>query len=136
MNIHAVDAAIVVFYLLLVLAFGLWVGRDQRTSSDYFLGGRTLPWGVLLLSIVATETSTVTFLSLPGIPAALNGNMTFLQIAIGYIIGRLLIIYVLLPIYFRRDTFTAYEVLETRFGTLSRRLTSVLFLSIRYRSYP
>lgn len=131
MNIHPLDAAIVVVYLLSVLAFGLWVGRGQRTSADYFLGGRSLPWGVLLLSIVATETSTVTFLSLPGIPAAINGNLTFLQIAIGYIVGRVLVIYVLLPIYFRSDTFTAYEVLERRFGKLSRRLTSVLFLFTR-----
>jgi len=131
LNIHPLDAAIVVFYLLAVLAFGLWVGRGQRTSSDYFLGGRSMPWGILLLSIVATETSTVTFLSLPGIPAAINGNLTFLQIAFGYIVGRLLIIHVLLPIYFRRENFTAYEVLEARFGKLSRRLTSVLFLITR-----
>ena len=131
MNIHPLDAAIVVIYLLAVLAVGLWVGRGQRTSADYFLGGRSLPWGVLLLSIVATETSTVTFLSLPGIPAAINGNLTFLQIALGYIVGRMLIIYVLLPVYFRSDNFTAYEVLESRFGKLSRRLTSVLFLVTR-----
>ena len=131
MNIHPLDASIVVIYLLAVLAFGLWIGRGQRTSSDYFLGGRSMPWGVLLLSIVATETSTVTFLSLPGIPAAINGNLTFLQIALGYIVGRLLIIHVLLPIYFRSDNFTAYEVLEARFGKLSRRLTSVLFLFTR-----
>jgi len=131
MNIHPVDGAIVILYLLAVLAFGLWVGRGQRTSADYFLGSRSLPWGVLLLSIVATETSTVTFLSLPGIPAALGGNLTFLQIAIGYIVGRLLIVYVLLPIYFRSETFTAYQVLELRFGKLSRRLTSVLFLITR-----
>ena len=131
LNIHPLDAAIVILYMLAVLAFGLWVGRGQRTSADYFLGSRSMPWGVLLLSIVATETSTVTFLSLPGIPAAMNGNLTFLQIAIGYIVGRLLIIYVLLPIYFRRENFTAYEVLESRFGKLSRRLTSVLFLFTR-----
>jgi len=131
MNIHAVDATIVIVYLLAVLAFGLWIGRGQQTSKDYFLGGRSLPWGVLLLSIVATETSTVTFLSLPGIPAAINGNLTFLQIALGYIVGRILIIYVLLPIYFRSEMFTAYEVLESRFGKFSRRLTSILFLFTR-----
>ena len=131
MNIPAIDATIVIVYLLAVLAFGLWIGRGQRTSKDYFLGGRSLPWGVLLLSIVATETSTVTFLSLPGIPAAINGNLTFLQIAFGYIVGRILIIYVLLPIYFRSEMFTAYEVLESRFGKLSRRLTSILFLFTR-----
>jgi SSS family transporter len=131
LNIPVIDAIIVVVYLLGVLAFGLWVGRGQRTSSDYFLGSRSLPWGVLLLSIVATETSTVTFLSLPGIPAAINGNLTFLQIALGYILGRFIIIYVLLPIYFQHETFTAYEVLESRFGKLSRRLTSILFLFTR-----
>lgn len=131
MNIHPLDAAIVVVYLLAVLAFGLWIGRGQRTSADYFLGSRSLPWGVLLLSIVATETSTVTFLSLPGLPAAAGGNLTFLQIAIGYIVGRLIIIQVLLPIYFRSENFTAYQVLESRFGKTSRRLTSVLFLVTR-----
>ena len=121
MNIDPVDGTIVIVYLLAVLAFGLWVGRGQRTSADYFLGGRSLPWWALLLSIVATETSTVTFLSLPGIAAAANGNMTFLQITIGYIIGRLLIIHFLLPLYFRGEIFTAYTVLESRFGKLSRR---------------
>ncbi len=131
LNINAVDVTIVIIYLLAVLTFGLWIGRGQITSTDYFLGSRSLPWGILLLSIVATETSTVTFLSLPGIPAASHGNLTFLQIAIGYIVGRLLIVYVLLPIYFRSETFTAYQVLEARFGKLSRRLTSVLFLITR-----
>jgi SSS family transporter len=131
MNIHPVDGTIVIVYLLAVLAFGLWIGRGQRTSADYFLGGRSLPWGALLLSIVATETSTVTFLSLPGIAAAQNGNLTFLQITIGYIVGRLLIIHFLLPLYFRGEIFTAYEVLESRFGKLSRRAASVLFLGTR-----
>jgi len=131
MNIHAVDATIVIVYLLAVLAFGLWIGRGQKSSADYFLGGRSLPWGALLLSIVATETSTVTFLSLPGIAAAQNGNLTFLQITIGYIIGRLLIIHFLLPLYFQGEIFTAYEVLESRFGKLSRRAASVLFLGTR-----
>jgi SSS family solute:Na+ symporter len=131
MNIHPVDGTIVIVYLLAVLAFGLWVGRGQRTSADYFLGGRSLPWGALLLSIVATETSTVTFLSLPGVAAAQNGNLTFLQITIGYIIGRLLIIHFLLPLYFRGEIFTAYAVLESRFGKLSRRAASVLFLGTR-----
>jgi SSS family transporter len=131
MNIHPVDATIVIVYLAAVLAFGLWVGRGQRNSADYFLGGRSLPWGALLLSIVATETSTVTFLSLPGVAAAQNGNLTFLQITLGYIAGRLLIIRFLLPLYFRGEIFTAYTVLETRFGKLSRRAASVLFLGTR-----
>ena len=131
LNIHPIDAGIVVVYLLAVLAFGLWVGRGQKTSADYFLGARSLPWWALLLSIVATETSTVTFLSLPGITAAAGGNLAFLQITFGYIAGRFLIIYVLMPLYFRGEAFTAYQVLEKRFGTLSRRAASSLFLVTR-----
>jgi SSS family transporter len=131
LNIGVPDAAIVVAYLAAVLAFGLWVGRGQRSSSDYFLGARSLPWWALLLSIVATETSTVTFLSLPGIAAAADGDLTFLQITFGYIVGRLLIIRFLLPLYFRGEAFTAYETLERHFGALSRRAASTLFLVTR-----
>lgn len=131
MNIHPVDALIVIAYLAAVLLFGLWIGRGQKTSADYFLGARSLPWWALLLSIVATETSTVTFLSLPGITAAAGGNLTFLQITFGYIVGRFLIIYVLMPLYFRGEAFTAYQVLESRFGVLSRRAASSLFLVTR-----
>ena len=131
LNIDTLDAAIVVAYLAAVLAFGLWVGRGQRSSKDYFLGARALPWWALLLSIVATETSTVTFLSLPGIGAAAEGDLTFLQITFGYIVGRLLIIRFLLPLYFRGEAFTAYETLERHFGALSRRAASTLFLATR-----
>ncbi len=133
-NIGVIDAAIVIVYLVAVLALGLWIGRGQQTAARYFLGDRSLPWGALLLSIVATETSTVTFLSIPGIAAAAGGNLTFLQITIGYIVGRIGVIYVLLPLYFRGRPFTAYEVLETRFGVTSRRLVSSLFLLTRNAS--
>jgi len=133
-NIGGLDGAIIIGYLLAVLAFGLWLGRGRQTASRYFLGDRSLPWGALLLSIVATETSTVTFLSLPGLAAAAGGNLTFLQITIGYIVGRTAVIFVLLPLYFRGKPFTAYEVLETRFGITSRRLVSSLFLMTRNAS--
>jgi SSS family transporter len=130
-NIGAVDSTIVIFYMLAVLAFGLWVGRNKKSSSDYFLGDRSLPWGAVLLSIVATETSTVTFLSIPGLAAAAGGNLTFLQITIGYIVGRIAVVFVLLPLYFKGQPFTAYEVLESRFGRMSRRTASSLFLVTR-----
>ena len=133
-NIGGIDAAIIIGYMLAVLAFGLWLGRGRQTSARYFLGDRSLPWGALLLSIVATETSTVTFLSLPGLAAAAGGNLTFLQITIGYIVGRIGVIFVLLPLYFRGKPFTAYEVLESRFGMTSRRLVSSLFLLTRNAS--
>ncbi|MEQ9560977.1 MAG: hypothetical protein RLN69_00540, partial [Woeseiaceae bacterium] len=100
-NVGGLDAAIIVSYLLAVLAFGIWMGRGRQSATRYFLGDRSLPWGALLLSIVATETSTVTFLSLPGLAAAAGGDLTFLQITIGYIVGRFGVIFVLLPLYFR-----------------------------------
>jgi SSS family transporter len=133
-NIGALDAAIVVAYMLGVLLFGIWVGRGGRSSSDYFLGDRSLPWGALLLSIVATETSTVTFLSIPGLAAAAGGDLTFLQITFGYIVGRVFVIFFLLPLYFQGKPFTAYEVLESRFGRASRRIVSALFLLTRNSS--
>ena len=133
-NIGGLDAAIIISYMLAVLAFGIWLGRGRQSATRYFLGDRSLPWGALLLSIVATETSTVTFLSLPGLAAAAGGNLTFLQITLGYIVGRIGVIFILLPLYFRGQPFTAYEVLETRFGTTSRRLVSSLFLLTRNAS--
>lgn len=133
-TVSPTDLVVLATYLGAVLLFGLWVGRGTQTASDYFLGNRKLPWPALLLSIVATETSTVTFLSIPGLAAAASGNMTFLQITFGYIVGRLLVIVFLLPMYFEGKIFTAYEVLQTRFGRLSRRLVSTLFLLTRNTS--
>jgi len=90
-----------------------------------------LPWWALLLSIVATETSTVTFLSVPGFVFAASGDMTFLQITLGYVVGRILVVYLLLPLFFRGEFFTSYQVLESRFGVAARRATSLLFLVTR-----
>jgi SSS family transporter len=132
LSIPTVDAAIVVGYLLVVLGLGGWVGRGQKNTLEYFLGGRSLPTWAVLLSIVATETSTVTFLSIPGFAfAADGGDMRFLQITFGYIVGRLLVIWLLLPLYFEGQAFTAYEVMQHRFGKPARRATSVLFLVTR-----
>jgi SSS family transporter len=130
-SLPTADLAIVAVYLLGMLALGVWVGRGQRTTVDYFLGNRNLPWWAVLLSIVSTETSAVTFLSIPGMAFAVGGDMRFLQITFGYIAGRLAIIAILLPMYFRGAPFTAYEVLERRFGTASRRVSSLLFIVTR-----
>jgi SSS family transporter len=130
-SLHPVDLAIVAGYLLAMLALGVWVGRGQRTTLDYFLGGRTLPWWAVLLSIVSTETSAVTFLSVPGMAFAAGGDLRYLQITFGYIAGRLAIVALLLPLYFRGEPFTAYEVLERRFGKSSRRVSSLLFIVTR-----
>jgi SSS family transporter len=129
--IGPLDLAVVAVYLAGVTALGLWLGRGQRTAADYLLGDRNLPWWAVLLSIVATETSTVTFLSVPGITFAADGDMRFLQLTIGYIIGRFVIVYLFLPHYFKGELYTAYDVLHRRFGGAARRTASLLFLATR-----
>ena len=118
-----------VVYLGATTAWGAWLGRGSRSGDEYFLGGRDLPWGAVLLSIVATETSTLTFLSIPGV--AYSGSLGFLQIALGYVVGRLLVAVWLLPAYRTGELKTAYEFLEWRFGIKSRRLASIVFMVTR-----
>jgi SSS family transporter len=108
---------------------GAWVARNQRTAGDYFLGARDLPAWAILLSIVATETSALTVISVPAIAA--RGDLTFLQLPIGYLIGRIAVSAWLLPGYFTGEQETAYARLEHRFGTPTRRVTSGIFLVTR-----
>ncbi|MEC7679299.1 MAG: sodium:solute symporter [Planctomycetota bacterium] len=131
MEIHAVDTVILVIYMLAMVALGLLIGRKQKDLSGYLLGGRDLPWYSILGSIVATETSTATFLSIPGITFAATGDMRFLQLTIGYILGRVIVAVVLIPLYFKGQIYTAYEVLEQRFGGVVKSVASVLFLITR-----
>ncbi len=124
------DLAVIAGYFVLTLGVGFWVTRRQATAGDYFLGARDLPaWGIML-SIVATETSALTVISVPGVGA--RGDLTFLQIAFGYLLGRILVARWLLPGYFRGEQETAYARLETRFGVHTRRLLSVSFLATRF----
>ncbi|MFH1266069.1 MAG: sodium:solute symporter [Planctomycetota bacterium] len=138
--IGGIDAAIIAAYLLGVVLFGIWMGRGQRDAAGYLLGGRSLPWWGVLLSIVATETSTVTFLSIPGLAFAARdgrvffdqgGSLVFLQLTFGYILGRFVVVFLFLPHYFRGDLFTSYEVLGRRFGGLTKQTASLLFLVTR-----
>jgi len=129
MHIHPLDLAIVVLYLLGVTALGIYFRRGQRDVRDYFLGGRSAPWWAISFSIVATETSTLTIIGTPAI--AYGGNLTFLQLVFGYLIGRILIVLILLPGYFRGEYFTAYAVIEKRFGPRMRSLAASTFLITR-----
>jgi SSS family transporter len=138
MRIHPLDLAIVIAYLLAVTALGMRFRRSKKdvansdresVSLDYFLGGRTAPWWALALSIVATETSTLTIIGTPAIAYA--GNMTFLQLVIGYLIGRVLIVLLLLPGYFRGQFLTAYALIEKRFGERMRAVAASTFLITR-----
>ena len=124
------DLAVILVYFALTLGIGLWATRRQSTAGDYFLGARNLPAAAVLLSIVATETSALTVISVPGIGA--RGDLTFLQLAFGYLVGRIGVAAWLLPGYFDGTQETAYQRIERRFGTGSRRVVSVVFLVTRF----
>lgn len=129
--VGAADLAVVAVYLLVTVAIGFWVGRGQKDLADYLLGDRNLPWWAVLGSIVATETSTATVLSIPGWAFKEGGDFRGLQLAIGYVIGRVVVGAVLLPHYFRGDLFTSYDVLNRRFGGATKTTASLLFLVTR-----
>ncbi|MGB8322278.1 MAG: hypothetical protein WCE52_04875, partial [Candidatus Acidiferrum sp.] len=129
MRIHPIDLAIVIAYLLGITLLGLRFRRGQRNVSDYFLGGRTTPWWALAFSIVATETSTLTIIGTPAI--AFAGNLTFLQLVFGYLVGRFLVTLFFLPGYFRGEFLTAYAVIEKRFGPRMRAVAAITFLGTR-----
>ena len=130
-KLTTVDAFVLFAYLFAIVAFGAWIGRGKQDARRYLLGGNDAPWWAILGSIVATETSTVTFLSVPGIAFAEGGDLRFLQLAIGYIVGRTILVMWLLPGYFRGDVFTVYELLQNRFGAATRKLASLIFLVTR-----
>src|SRR6478672_11157467 len=129
MGLNRLDFAIIAAYLVGITLFGLRFRKRQRSLRDYFLAGRDIPWWAIALSIVAAETSTLTIISIPGV--AYDGNLTFLQVVMGYVLGRVIISFVLLPHYFRGDLYTAYQLIEKRFGPNLRLLTSGLFLLTR-----
>ncbi len=124
------DVAVLAAYFAATLGLGLWLSRGPQSSSDYFLGARSLPSWAILLSIVATETSAVTVISTPALGA--RGDLTFLQLPIGYLIGRIGVALWLLPGYFTGEQETAYTRLETRFGPATRRALSLVFLITRF----
>src|ERR1041384_2877462 len=124
------DLAVILAYFILTLGVGLWVTRSQRTAGDYFLGARNLPAWSVLLSIVATETSALTVISIPGVGA--RADLSLLPLPFGYRGGRIVVARWLLPGYFAGEQDTAYARLEKRFGPGTRRLLSACFLITRF----
>jgi solute:Na+ symporter, SSS family len=129
MQIGPVDSAILVLYLVGITLFGARFRRGQQNLRDYFLGGRSAPWWAIMCSIVATETSTLTIISTPGI--AYGGNLEFLQLVLGYLVARVILCVVLVPQYFQGEFYTAYQLLEKRFGTRMKSAAAVIFLGTR-----
>jgi len=129
LGLNRIDLLIIAAYLAGITLFGLRFRKRQRTMRDYFLADRNIPWWAISLSIVAAETSTLTIISIPGL--AYDSNLTFLQVVMGYMIGRVIISFVLLPQYFRGELYTAYQLIERRFGPELRTVTAGLFLLTR-----
>lgn len=125
-----IDLIVLLSSLAVVVLIGITVSGRNRTLEGYLLGDRDLPWWAILGSIVATETSTATVLSVPGLGFGATG-FTFLQLTVGYVIGRAVVARVLLPRYFEGRLSTAYEVLGARFGRRMTRVASSLFLVAR-----
>jgi len=129
MGFNWIDGLIVVAYLIAITLFGIHFRRKQQSIHTYFLGGKTIPAWALSLSIVATETSTLTVIGTPGI--AFGGNLSFLQLVLGYLVGRVFISLVLIPAYFKGEMYTAYELMQRRFGSKIKHATASMFLITR-----
>jgi SSS family solute:Na+ symporter len=130
-SLSSVDYFVIGVYLVAITAFGSWFARYQKTTRDYFLTDRSVPWWAICFTIVATETSTLTFIGVPAQAYGRPGNMTFLQLALGYVIGRILVSILFIPAYFRGDLFTSYELLQRRFGSRVKALSAGVFLFTR-----
>jgi solute:Na+ symporter, SSS family len=126
---HLLDRTVIGLYLVLITWFGARFREKQGTLKDYFLGGRGAPWWAIAFSVVSAETSTLTVIGTPALSFA--GNFGFLQLILGYLLGRIVIAVLFLPQYFRGEMFTAYELMQRRFGPLIRRFTAGTFLVLR-----
>ncbi len=129
MRLSNAALAVLVAYVTGITAFGSWLGRSRRGVEGYFLAGRAIPWWAVAFCVVATETSTLTFIGVPGM--AYTGDWRFLQLAFGYVLGRFFIAGLLLPAYFRGQLFTSYELLQHRFGGPVRATAAGVFLLSR-----
>lgn len=129
---RSADLIIVLIYLISVAIIGILSGGKQNSIKDYFLGAEKIPWLAVSFSIIAAETSTLTFISIPGL--AYNSNFNFLQLTFGFLIGRIAVAYILLPKYYQGEISTVYTFLEKRFGKKIRTFASVVFLVTRVAS--
>src|SRR6188508_1540193 len=128
---QTLDLVIIFGYLIGITAFGILFSGKQETTDDYFVGDRSVPWWAIAMSIVATETSTITFVSVPGVAFAKGGNFQFLQLVFGYLLGRIVISLLFIPSYFRGNLLTVYQLLDRRFGGKIKMLAASLFVVMR-----
>src|SRR6185436_1524201 len=126
----AIDTAVLFLYFIIIISIGLYVGRKEENLKDFALGGRRIPWWAVLASIIAAETSAGTFFGTPGEGFALR-NFTYLQLALGTILARILVSYIFIKPYYDYKVFSIYEYLTARFGTRSKNAASAVFMLTR-----
>ncbi len=135
MQLRPIDLIVIIAYVTGVLVLGWWFSRRQKNIRNYFLSDQDVPWWAIAASIVATETSVLTFISVPAFAyvaaGGIGGNFTFLQLVLGYLVGRVIIVWLFIPSYFRGEMFTVYQILDTRFGGRVKRAAASLFLVTR-----
>src|SRR5947209_17269153 len=117
---NAADWIIIAVYLFGIIALGVWFGKDQRNTRDYFLGSKNIPWWGIGLSIVAAETSALTIISVPAM--AYGTDLSFIQMVIGYVIARIVLAIVMVPHYLKGEIYSPYQLLENAFGPSARKL--------------
>src|SRR5213082_429457 len=120
------DWLVIAVYLVGIILFGLWFGKDQKNTRDYFLGSKNIPWWGIGLSIVAAETSALTIIGVPAM--AYGGNIAFIQMIIGYVIARIILAVVLVPHYFKGEIYSPYQLFANSFGPAARQTAAGFFL--------
>src|SRR5687767_6196610 len=123
---NAADWLVIVVYLVGIILLGVWFGKDQKNTRDYFLGSKNIPWWGIGFSIVAAETSALTIISVPAM--AFGGDIAFIQIIIGYVIARIILAVVMVPHYLKGEIYSPYQLLENSFGAPARKLAGGIFL--------
>jgi SSS family solute:Na+ symporter len=127
-SLAPLDWVVIAAYLAGIIALGVWLGRGQKTTRDYFLGGRDLPWWGVALSIVATETSALTFIGVPAMLFAKGGNLGFIQVVLGFAIGRLVLAAVMVPYYFKNEIYSPFALIGNAFGSGAHKTAAGFFL--------
>jgi SSS family transporter len=126
----AIDTAVLLVYFVLIISIGLYMGRKEESLKDFALGGRRIPWWAILASLIAAETSAGTFFGTPG-EAFTFRNYTYLQLAIGAILARILVSYIFIKPYYDYKVYSIYEYLTARFGVPTKNAASAVFLVTR-----
>src|SRR5437762_8149219 len=125
---ESADWLVIAVYLVGIILFGLWFGKDQKNTRDYFLGSKNIPWWGIGVSIVAAETSALTIIGVPAYAFADGGNIMFIQIIVGYVIARLILAILMVPHYLKGEIYSPYQLLEQHLGHGPRKLAAGFFL--------